>query len=547
MKKTIILLNALMTLSLCASAQQTYNTIEYIDINNINAGHLVHGDMWRNPITATAACEYPKGSGKHVATLGSLWLGGYDEMGILRVAAQTYRQQGSDYFPGPVDMSINTVAAANQHAAKWARIWKVNRSTIDSFKALTTHTTANTPASILEWPAKGNTYAKGAQQSALTISTDMAPFVDVNGDGIYNPLSGDYPKTKGDQMLWSVFNDYMQIKGNTQSGNIGLEIQQSVYAYKRGSSVDNMVFYEYNIKNEGNHILSAFRMGINADMDLGYVFDDYVGFDSSRRMGYVYNATNPDGLYGANIPAAGISIMEFPGDNYPALVPAGSFLPYDNVASANGNPATPIEYNNFLNGRNRLGNPMHDDRASGTASNAFGSGPTVRYAFPDNPNDLNGWSMCKNAVPYSDRRFVLGTDSLTFFPGESKKIGMALIVSPDAGACGTLNLAGLQQLSDSALIVYYNPPAALGIHSVKNAARTLKVYPNPANDELHILSPDAVDATIRIYDASGRQVSALSTNKKSETIVVTSKLAAGMYLVEYRSGETVANNVFVKE
>ncbi len=57
---------------------------------------------------------------------------------------------------------------------------------------------ANTPIPILEWPANGNPFAKGAGGVALVVNHDLAPFVDVNGDGKYNPLLGDYPAMKGD-------------------------------------------------------------------------------------------------------------------------------------------------------------------------------------------------------------------------------------------------------------------------------------------------------------------------------------------------------------
>jgi len=166
MKKFITLSATLLALSHVAEAQQTsYNAIEYIDINNIRAGHLLHGDMWNNPVTGTPLCEYPKGSGKSVAAFGSLWFGGYDEQGTLRTAAQNYRQSGIDYNPGPVDLSIQDTASARQHTSKWARIWKVNKSTIDSFRSLSSHSTGNTPAAILEWPAKGNPFARGAGQA----------------------------------------------------------------------------------------------------------------------------------------------------------------------------------------------------------------------------------------------------------------------------------------------------------------------------------------------------------------------------------------------
>ena len=192
-------------LSAGAQAQTAFNTIEYLDINNIKSGILLHGDMWWDPATLQPSCEFPKGSGKHLSQATSLWIGGYDAQGELHTSVQTYRQSGNDFWPGPLDVD-DTLTYEQSEA--WAKIWKVNKSDIETFKNLATpHDIFNTPASILEWPANGNPYAMGGNGYALTIDEDMAPYVDVDGDGKYNPLQGDYPNILGDQALWWVFSD----------------------------------------------------------------------------------------------------------------------------------------------------------------------------------------------------------------------------------------------------------------------------------------------------------------------------------------------------
>ena len=70
--------------ALTLSAQTTpFTTKEYLDINNIRAAQLVHGDMWWDPATSAPQCEYPKGSGNHVGFAASLWMAGYDSQGHL--------------------------------------------------------------------------------------------------------------------------------------------------------------------------------------------------------------------------------------------------------------------------------------------------------------------------------------------------------------------------------------------------------------------------------------------------------------------------------
>ncbi|HPI53194.1 MAG TPA: hypothetical protein PLU10_00810, partial [Chitinophagaceae bacterium] len=135
-----------------------------LDINQVKATLLTCGDMFWNPDSLTAGYEFPKGSGIHSNFASAIWVSGYEASnGMLHVAAQTYRQTGNDYWPGPLDSSGNSVL---QTATDWDKIWKVNRSTIDSFLTLTSHTLLNTPAVILEWPAKGNMYAAGKNGAA---------------------------------------------------------------------------------------------------------------------------------------------------------------------------------------------------------------------------------------------------------------------------------------------------------------------------------------------------------------------------------------------
>ena len=65
----------------------------------------------------------------------------------------------------------------------------------------------------------------------INFDKDLAPFVDVDNDGNYNPLNGDYPKIKGNQSIWWVMNDNgnrkgfggnLETLGGVNGGEIGL-------------------------------------------------------------------------------------------------------------------------------------------------------------------------------------------------------------------------------------------------------------------------------------------------------------------------------------
>ena len=68
--------------------QATFNTHDSVDINNITARILVHGDMFWDPLGEVASTQYPAHSGKSVNFTSALWMSGYDAGGALHVAGK---------------------------------------------------------------------------------------------------------------------------------------------------------------------------------------------------------------------------------------------------------------------------------------------------------------------------------------------------------------------------------------------------------------------------------------------------------------------------
>jgi len=70
-----------------------------LQINNVRARIFSAGDMWWNLVdgaNSKAEYEIPKGTGKTSLFAGSVWIGGYDATGNLKVAGQTYRQSDAN-------------------------------------------------------------------------------------------------------------------------------------------------------------------------------------------------------------------------------------------------------------------------------------------------------------------------------------------------------------------------------------------------------------------------------------------------------------------
>lgn len=530
MKRTLLLAISLFSGICSASAQATplFGTSENIDIANIKAAHLVHGDMWWNPATGLPACEYPKGSGKNVGFTSSLWMGGYTAQNNLCFASQLYRNTGTDYWPGPIDTgTLATVSYAT--STDWAKIWKITRTQIDSFKALTSHTSNNTPAPILEWPAMGNPYAKGANGAPLIINQPMAPFVDVNSDGKYDPMAGDYPAVKGDQMLWWVINDYGATPHNVSSANaLGVDIKVSAYAYHRSNSADNIIFYEYQIRNHSDSAYSKFRMAIMADLDLGNPADDYAGFDSSHRLGFLYNGKSQDGTgrpgeYGTNPPIAGLAITEMPGDSYKNYVPAGSFVVVQNSLGPNGDPANGVEMYRTMNSSNRIGTPLPNGKSY----------------------ELNEDAECVAGNLPGDRRFVISTKDMYLDTNETKRIGFALIVA-SGGGCPEFRPTNLEILADTAYKYYWNPP--LQSTAVNSASLSqLSIYPNPASSILFMEAGASSLGSLSIYNTLGQDCTPAYSLKGGKIEIRILDLPAGIYTIRYKDQTGIRTTLFCKE
>lgn len=514
-------------------AQATFNTIEYLDINRFNIGHLVHGDMWYKSPGGGAALEYPKGSGKQLNGVAGIWTMATDGVNDYG-AAQLYKSgSSSDFWPGPLDAAD---ICTYETSEKWARIWKVNQTDINIFRSLSSKTTATVPAPVLEWPAKGNPYAKGNAGAALSITEDMAPFEDTDGDGVYDPIKGDYPKIKGDQMLWWIINDNGATTHSTsKSTPMKIEYRISAYAYSRGGVLDNIVYYEFDLFNKSSVNYSDLRSGLFADFKMGYIYDDYLAFDSVTRMGIGY-----DGVPASNAHLIGLSLVEVPGDKYPGgMQPAGAFVSVEGTLTGpKRTPRTYTEFNYYMQGKTADGGAL--------GRYPYKIGGPYEYALQD------GVTMCAASEPLGNRKYELNTGSFELLAGQAKKVAWALMATDTTGnACGSsLDFKALTDVADTAWKVYYNPLPALSTKEVAVLDAKLRIYPNPTQSVVMIDSYTGRSlkaAQLKVNDATGRQLQLPVQQSSKQLSIDVSSLATGVYSLVYSDGEVRATQQFVKQ
>ncbi|HCK22510.1 MAG TPA: hypothetical protein DHW15_10205, partial [Bacteroidetes bacterium] len=272
-----------------------------LDINNVRARLLGAGDFWwdLNAAKYVVPKVYPPDVEVSSSFAGALWIGGIDAGGQLKIAAQTYRQSGNDFWPGPLsDGGTTNDAVCNAYD----RHWKVNRTLIDSFRlenpydGVSNFSYDNKYRVIWEWPALGNENARGKSATDfLIINRPQAPFVDLNFNGVYEPQVGEYPDIDGDQAIWWVYNDKGNIHTETGGDAIGIEIQATAFGFSTNDEINDMTFYRYEVINFATTPLDSVFFGYWVDPDLGFYNDDWVGCDTSISLGIVYNGDAVDG------------------------------------------------------------------------------------------------------------------------------------------------------------------------------------------------------------------------------------------------------------
>jgi hypothetical protein len=434
---------------------------EWLDINNVRARINTGGDMWWDLPGGTGSKYFiPKNGSATSMFSGSLWIGGLDINNQLKLAALRYRGIGVDYWTGPLTID-GTAAIDNDVCAKYDKLFKMNRAMVDEFLSHTDPETGvfvpdenyTIPKEIMDWPAHGDP-SRGQ-------SYYLAPFYDNDGDGEYNPLMGDYPyydianelchtKTptmdeeiegsiygsiladqviKGDQTLWWVFNDKGNIHSETKGSAIGMEIRAQAFAFATNDVINNMTFYSYEIINRSTFELTQTYFSPWVDTDLGYAWDDYVGCDVARGLGYCYNGKQVDGngepeSYGDQPPAIGVDFFQGP-----YMDPDGIDNPkYEKVYDPNtGEVIYKQLCDESINGVN-FGNGIVDDERFGMRrfvyhNNSTGPQGDPRIA-PEYYNYLRGFWRDGTPMMYGGTAYVGGPGTVGpvcdfMFPGDS--------------------------------------------------------------------------------------------------------------------------------
>lgn len=478
MKKTITFFTLALMLHGFNSFGQSLTTLS---LNNVNAHLMDNGYFFTNCTTQNAGYEIPKGSNKFAIYSSAFWFGGHDINSQLQLVTPTYCNQGNDLWAGPLDVNTGNAIVPNPFSQTF---WTVSKQSIQDHIANYQSPGYIVPNEIANWPAHGDI----TQGAAFYI----APFVDVNSNGQYDPHLGDYPCIKGDMATYIIMND---AKGTHASGGgiTNVEIHFMFYQFATNTILNNTTFVDIEVINRGTQTLYDFYTSYYMDADIGGPTDDYFGCDSSRNLMYTYNSDNfdQDGIvsgYGTNPPAIGVVCLS------QSVESVGSFS--NGLSYPYNDPSSPVQFYNTMKAQWQDGTFWQDNNGNNT-----------HFMYSGDPNSSVEWSENSVSNIPGDRRMVMNSRYGTLLPGDSYNISYAIVFGQ-----GTDNLSSVTNLfqNTDSIQDFYNQqtqicldPTTVGVNELK--VNEFEISPNPSSGDFIVAFPKEYNAVkIIVKDAFGR-------------------------------------------
>jgi hypothetical protein len=385
----------------------------YFDVNRCydrmqNAGNYVSYQL-----TNTSGFTWPKGTDNSIVYAAGVWIIGKTG-GELRTACCEYSNETA---PGAILPS----GQPDDPTLPKYKIYKISKADL-----------TNPGDDYLSWPV------------------DQGAPVDENGK----------PALVGDQMLWFVYNDADPSNHANLFGTkpMGVEVHVTVWGYNRSDAFGDMMFVKEQIINKSSNSYDSTFIGLWSDPDNGYANDDYVGCDTTLSLGYCWNSTNNDAVYGAAGPAIGWDYFQGPivpsaGDT--ALVsgrkvpghknlPMYAFAYYINGATyPQLDPENAQEVFNYMTGHYQDGSSF---------VNAETNQPT-RFVFPGDPETGTGWSEINPTIQASgDRRLLMSCGPFQLAAGDTQEVVFGVMIA--RGSNNKNSVTVLKQVDQVAQLAY---------------------------------------------------------------------------------------------
>ena len=535
MKKVYTVLAAFLHISLTIAQLPNNRTFTNLDIGEVDARIYSDGNLFQDIVNNAPAFEVPKGSNSFSIYASTFWMTALGQKNGYDNISYAYDKFGQEnlFATGPIDIVNQTKSLDPQ----FQRLWKVNRFTVNNHIQNWNSLNYTVPAEIADWPGNGN--ANTAQQ--------LAPFKDLDNDGIYEPQNGEYPEILGDQAVYLIANTQNVVTNDsTPQGpdsviysGLYIEFHAMLYAFQSNvPAISNTVFanvklYNRSLSSIGDH--QDFKFSVFTDFDLGNWDDDYIGTDTAKNMYYAYNGDGFDEAfggragYGTNYPAQGVKFLDSKLDHT---------VYFMNGSAGNGFPFFPSHHAGFQRGKWKNGGSMF--YGGDGLSYCVDTNQRVRHMYTGNPNTVpNQWTektpCATNAMsnPPGERRMAGGPNLPSQFNhGTSITFNYAYIFAQQSGVFSA-PVAKLSLVADT--VQNFFNSTIVGINEVeKQDFLAFELFPNPARDEIKLkLSEEKFE--VSVFKLNGSLIKRIRNQK---TIDI-SDLDAGMYFIRIENNNVI--------
>src|SRR3972149_5829858 len=491
--------------SVPANSGQTW---QVLNINNLWSSHRSDGEgnlsqggndgLFFPQFTANTVYE------DNLVFGGIVYTGGFPEEGGTKTTFQPIRVNGGTYSSnhGMVRGWINGMGAAASPADKnepAVRIDRIRRDFMEmsddelrkdasiSFEldnpseatqAMMEHVKNNYDKDWMEWPVhRGAPYVErngipgfqappsfGEKFAADSLISGHFDEPGIGVKGTDNPAN---------QVLWTVYNGLNSERMLAFEGAepIGLEVQKTVWGYKRTDALGSAYFTRYRLINKGgidigggtrgSFFIDSLFVAQWADIEIGISTNDFLGCDSILGLGYMYNASSTDLSYKTfNLPppAAWYDILAGPMIATPtdsAIFDLNRVYGKSNLGMTSfsffsaGSPFSDPPFADYDRGTGRWWHILRGYAPIGTMYDApvlcpappgfprtkfpYSGDPVTRTGFIDGPY---GGS---DIVP-SDRRVIASSGPFRMAPGDTQEGYVGVIAGLGAGHLSSISV-----------------------------------------------------------------------------------------------------------
>ncbi len=457
-----------------------------IDGNSVTTYFQNNGSFNRNFENGNSGFEWPAGSGKFLRYSSNIVIGAV-------VGLDTLISSEGEFQPGYIDNNGNPQGREDPAY----RVYKIIKG--DSLSE-----------DYLNWPASQGAYVKK------------------NGK----------PFLIGEQNLFSSYTDGYPDVHVISAAPLQAQILETDWVFDLYGPLGTAVFSEFRIINRSNNTWNDFYFGILTDDDNGDAYDDNVCCDSILNIGYTYNSTNNDGIYGVAPPAVSLNVLsgikQFTGSNEDSVVYYRPVTSNNKILKRGFKDVYLSSFNPFLTGDPVIGTPVNYREYYNVLSGFKKDGSNWINTFNNSPTKF----PCEN-FGAGDYKFLISSGPANVNPGDTQTVIIAQLA-----ARGSSNLGSITSLkSGSGLLTnnYENnfytvseneQPAVVNL---PYNYRLYQNYPNPFNPGTKIKYSLPVSSNVKlvVYDISGKEVKVLVHQLQEagdkEAVFDGSGLASGIY------------------